>query len=113
MNFKIYTIIAALALPMAASAQNTERKLCDFESADAYRSIKVYDTWENSPFRNKSAEGNIQVVQNHLNDADPVRGFVPNPSHHILAVQRSRFGSNTFGALVGLSPRPRQCNTCT
>ena len=75
MNFKIYTIIAALALPMAASAQNTERKLCDFESADAYRSIKVYDTWENSPFRKNSVEGNIQVVQNHLNDADPVRGF--------------------------------------
>lgn len=79
MNFKIYTIIAALALPMAASAQNTERKLCDFESADAYRSIKVYDTWENSPFRNNSVEGNIQVVQNHLNDADPVRGLPPIP----------------------------------
>lgn len=111
MNFKIYTIIAALALPMAASAQNTERKLCDFESADAYRSIKVYDTWENSPFRNNSVEGNIQVVQNHLNDADPVRGFVPNPSHHILAVQRSRFGSNTFGALVGLKEPFAQTKT--
>lgn len=111
MNFKIYTIIAALALPMAASAQNTERKLCDFESADAYRSIKVYDTWENSPFRNNSVEGNIQVVQNHLNDADPVRGFVPNPSRHILAVQRSRFGSNTFGALVGLKEPFAQTKT--
>ena len=111
MNFKIYTIIAALALPMAASAQNTERKLCDFESAEAYRSIKVYDTWENSPFRNNSVEGNIQVVQNHLNDADPVRGFVPNPSRHILAVQRSRFGSNTFGALVGLKEPFAQTKT--
>lgn len=111
MNFKIYTIIAALALPMAASAQNTERKLCDFESADAYRSIKVYDTWENSPFRNNSVEGNIQVVQNHLNDADPVRGFAPNPSRHILAVQRSRFGSNTFGALVGLKEPFAQTKT--
>ena len=111
MNFKIYTIIAALVLPMAASAQNTERKLCDFESADAYRSIHVYDTWENSPFRNNSVEGNIQLVQNHLNDADPVRGFAPNPSRHILAVQRSRFGSNTFGALVGLKEPFAQTKT--
>lgn len=66
---------------------------------------------ENSPFRNKSVEGNIQVVQNHLNDADPVRGFAPNPSRHILAVQRSRFGSNTFGALVGLKEPFAQTKT--
>lgn len=111
MNFKIYTIIAALALPMAASAQNTERKLCDFESADAYRSIKVYDTWENSPFRNNAIPANIQVVDNHLDAADPVRGFVPNPSRYILAVQRSRFGSNTFGALVGLKEPFAQTKT--
>ena len=84
------------------SAQIAEQKLCDFESANSYTSISVYDTWENSPFRNGTLSGNARVVANHLTDIDPIRGFVPNPSSKILALQRSRFGSNTFGALVGL-----------
>lgn len=93
---------AALLFPLSLMAQTTERRLCDFESAGSYASIGVYDTWENSPFRNGGMKGNVKVVDNHLVAADSIRGFVPNASRRILALQRSRFGSNTFGALVGL-----------
>lgn len=93
----------AMWLSLAASAQTTDRKLCDFETNGACRSIGAYDTWESSPFRNGTLQGNVRIIDNHLTAPDPIRGFAPNPSKKILALQRSRFGSNTFGALVGLS----------
>ncbi len=92
----------AMSVSLAASAQTTDRKLCDFETSGAYASIGAYDTWEASPFRNGTLPANVRVVDNQLTNADPVRGFAPNPSKKVLALQRSRFGSNTFGALVGL-----------
>ena len=95
-------MLLALLSPLAVSAQNVEKNLCDFEADGSYVSVGVYDTWENSPFRDGRMSANVRVVNNHLTDADPVRGFVANPSAKILALQRSRFGSNTFGALVGL-----------
>ena len=93
----------AMWLSLAAAAQTTDRKLCDFETNGACRSIGAYDTWESSPFRNGTLQGNVRIIDNHLTAPDPIRGFAPNPSKKILALQRSRFGSNTFGALVGLS----------
>lgn len=107
MNCSRYTgklVALSLALLSAASlsAQMSEKKLCDFESANSYAPISVYDTWENSPFRNGTLAGNVRVVANHLTAADPMRGFAPNPSSKVLALQRSRFGSNTFGALLKL-----------
>jgi len=93
----------AMCLPLSVSAQSADHMLCDFEASNSYASIGAYDTWENSPFRNGETPANVRVISNHLTSADPVRGFVPNPSKKILALQRSRFGSNTFGALVGLS----------
>lgn len=93
----------AMWLSLAATAQTTDRKLCDFETNGACRSIGAYDTWESSPFRNGTLQGNVRIIDNHLTAPDPIRGFAPNPSKKILALQRSRFGSNTFGALVGLS----------
>lgn len=92
----------AMSVSLAASAQTTDRKLCDFETSGAYASIGAYDTWEASPFRNGTLPANVRVVDNQLTNPDPVRGFAPNPSKKVLALQRSRFGSNTFGALVGL-----------
>ena len=65
---------------------------------DDYKSIGVYDTWELSPFRTGVLEGNVQVVANHLYAATGV-----NRTGHILGIQRSRFGSNTFGARVDLN----------
>lgn len=100
---RLSSLALAMSLSLAASAQTTDRKLCDFETNGACLSIGAYDTWESSPFRNGTLQGNVRVVSNHLTAPDPVRGFAPNPSKKILALQRSRFGSNTFGALVGLS----------
>lgn len=99
---KLMLLSVMVGMSMSATAQNAERNLCDFESPESYASVSVYDTWENSPFRNNTISGNVRVVKNHLTGADSLRGFTPNASSHILALQRSRFGSNTFGALVGL-----------
>ncbi len=99
---KTLALSLAFFSSLSISAQTAEKKLCDFESTDSYASVGVYDTWENSPFRDGSVKGNVRVVANHQTAADPVRGFVPNPSSKILALQRSRFGSNTFGVLVAL-----------
>lgn len=95
-------MLLAMLSPLYVSAQSVEKNLCNFETTGSYVSIGVYDTWENSPFRNGTIPANVRVVNNHLTAADSVRGFVANPSARILALQRSRFGSNTFGALVGL-----------
>lgn len=67
----------------------------DFESPEQ-PSVGVYDTWTESPFMAGRLEGNVRVLCNHL--AVPGR----NESAHILGVQRSRCGSNTFGARIDL-----------
>lgn len=85
------------------SAQSTEEKICDFETPDSYASLGAYDTWENSPFHKSKIGGYAQVADNHLRYAEPARGYAPNPSRRILALRRSRYGSNTFGALIGLA----------
>ena len=97
-----YICLAGMLFPLCLSAQVQNTVLCDFESAESYKSVGVYDTWADSPFRTKKLNGNVQVVSNHLNAVDPVLGYAPDPSDKILGVQRSRFGSNTFGALVEL-----------
>lgn len=73
-----------------------------FEEQD-YKSLGVYDTWEASPFRTGVLNGNYAVIDNHLTYEDEQLGVAPNPSGKILAVQRSRFGSNTFGVRVDLN----------
>ena len=88
-------------VPLAMQAQN--QTICDFETADSYKKVSVYDTWTDSPFRTGRLKGNTKVVNNHLTDTDPILGYAPNTSSKILGVQRSRFGSNTFGALVELN----------
>ena len=62
----------------------------------------MYDNWEQSPFRSGQLRGNAAVVPNHLTQADELLGFAPNESANILALQRSRFGSNTFGVRIDL-----------
>lgn len=93
--------MAGIIFPMTIAAQQ-DKTLCDFENADSYASVGVYDTWEQSPFRTGKLKGNCQVVSNFLNQEDGQLGFAPNESSKILGVQRSRYGSNTFGALVEL-----------
>ena len=77
-------------MSITAFAQN----ILDFEDK-CYKSIGIYDSWVDSPFRTGIFEGNCAVIENHLKDES-------NPSDMILAVQRSRFGSNTFGVRVDL-----------
>ena len=100
MNIKIkkYTLIAAMALPLAAIAQTAS---VTFDTND-YKSVSVYDAWENSPFRNGTLKGNIAVIDNHLNQVDETLGEAVNSTEKILAIQRSRFGSNQFGARIDL-----------
>ena len=94
-----FLTVAAMALSLAAAAQTT----ITFDSAD-YGRLGVYDTWAESPFRTGQLEGNIAVVDNHLNSTADIYGLNPNASKKVLAVQRSRFGSNTFGASIELLP---------
>jgi hypothetical protein len=87
--------LAIAALALQASAQIT------FDTAD-YGEIGVYDTWEESPFRTGTLAGNAQVIDNCFN---ATTSGISNTTSKILGVQRSRFGSNTFGVKVGL-PTP-------
>lgn len=96
-----YMCLAGLFFPIAAMAQQ-DKTLCDFETPESYKSVRAYDTCPTSPFNLSKLTGNVQVVENDLNAEDSELGFAPNGSNYILGVQRSRYGSNTFGALVEL-----------
>ena len=90
-----YSILSlALGLSLTTGAQIA----INFEVQD-YKSLGVYDTWEASPFRTGQLQGNYAVVDNHLTAEEEMLGAAPNTSAKILAVQRSRFGSNTFGVM--------------
>ena len=84
-------------LSLTTSAQTT----ITFDSQD-YKSISVYDKWEESPFRTGALSGNAAVTQNPDVAVDEVMGVAPNPTGNVLALQRSRFGSNTFGVRIDL-----------
>lgn len=75
---------------MTAGAQTIK-----FENRD-YSALGVYDTWEASPFRTGKLKGNYAVVANPSVDE-------ANPSARVLAIQRSRYGSNTFGVRIDLN----------
>lgn len=99
MKIKQYIALAALTMPLAASAQS----VIDFEtSATQGASVSVFDTWENSPFRTGKLNGNIKVIDNPFKVVDEITGN-GNKSDKVLAFQRSRFGSSTFGARVELA----------
>ena len=72
-----------------------------FDTND-YASIGVYDAWENSPFRKGLLQGNVAVIDNPHTEVNEVLGEAPNPTAKVLAVQRSRYGSNQFGARIDL-----------
>lgn len=93
---KTALIILAALYAIAAAAQTK----ITFDSDD-YAGIGVYDTWEQSPFRlgTPRLRGDVEVIANRLN-ADTAG--VGNPSPKVLALRRSRFGSNTFGARIWL-----------
>ena len=86
---------AALVALMFASITVQAQSFAVGDNKD-YSAIGVYDTWEESPFRTGVLAGNVQVVQNPYYKGNNLTG-------HVLGIQRSRFGSNTFGARVDLS----------
>lgn len=97
MKRNLILTVAAMALSLSAAAQTT----ITFDRAD-YGRLGVYDSWAESPFRTGQLEGNFAVVENHLNTTADIYGLNPNTSRKVLAVQRSRYGSNTFGASIEL-----------
>lgn len=68
----------------------------DFENDCGYKSLGVYDVWEESPFRTGELKGNYAIV------ANPDVNVERNNSVKVLGAQRSRFGSNRFGVRVDL-----------
>lgn len=98
MKVKHYIALAALVTPLAAGAQS----VIDFETESGYTSLGVYDTWENSPFVKGTMKGNVKVIANPYKQTDDLAGDT-NMSEHVLAFQRSRFGSNTFGVDIALA----------
>lgn len=108
MKLDKYLALAACTLSLHTATAQT----ITFETKD-YKRVGVYDGWVDSPFRKNILQGNAQVIDNHLSAVDPLLGHAPNPSAKILGVQRSRLGSNTFGARIdlptplALSPTPK------
>lgn len=103
--FKKILSMAVAVLPLAANAQaNVDIK---FETQD-YKSVGVYDWWEGSPFREQNGQpaqlkGNCRVIANPFADEPDAA----NVSARVLALQRSRFGSNLFGARIDLNEDQR------
>lgn len=84
-------------------ATTAQKDLVLFDTKD-YEAVGVYDAWENSPFRDGRLEGNAAIVDNPYTDIDDeFLGYAPNTSPKVLAVQRSRYGSNQFGARIDLT----------
>lgn len=88
---------ALMFLSLTSSAQTT----ITFDSED-YKSISVYDKWEESPFRKGILTGNAAVTENPDVSVDEVLGVAPNSTGKVVALQRSRFGSNAFGVRIDL-----------
>lgn len=98
MKLKNIFAFALMVMPFMAMSQIN----ITFENQD-YKQLGVYDTWEASPFRTGELNGNYAVIDNHLKYDDEQLGIKPNSSDKILAIQRSRFGSNTFGVRIDLN----------
>ena len=93
-------LIGLVLLPSMVAAQHIT-----FESADEYKSIGVYDSWEQSPFRTNVLNGSnyVSLAANPDTEEKETPGVATNVSANVLAVQRSRYGSNTFGARIDLN----------
>lgn len=89
---------ALCALPLGAMAEIN----IDFESPEGYKSLGVYDVWEESPFRTGELTGNWAVTPNPDREVSEITGEVSNGSELVLGAQRSRFGSNRFGVRIDL-----------
>ncbi len=93
-----YILLAALlSAAVPAIAQTT----ISFDTED-YKSIGVYDQWEESPFRNNILTGNAGIADNPSKEVDAILGTAPNTTDKVVAVQRSRHAGNAFGVRIDL-----------
>lgn len=74
----------------------------DFESNSGFKSVSMYDVWEESPFRTGELKGNWALTANPDSEINEMLDYAPNPSATVLGAQRSRFGSNRFGVRIDL-----------
>ena len=88
---------ALMFFGLTAKAQTT----ITFDTED-YKSVGVYDMWEQSPFRTGVLAGNAAVADNPSTGVDAILGEAPNATGKALAFQRSRHGSNTYGVRIDL-----------
>ena len=96
---KKYLFSALMVIALSASAQVAS---ISFETQD-FKNVSVYDNWENSPFRKGTLHGNAKVVDNPNTNVDATLGTAPNPTAKVVAVERSKYGSNTFGVRIDLN----------
>ena len=99
MKKNIILSAALMFFGLTASAQTA----ITFDSED-YKSISVYDSWEESPFRAATPviDFDAAVVDNPDTAADAVLGVAPNATEKVVKLRRSRYGSNTFGVRIDL-----------
>ena len=93
-------IILSAALMFFGLTAQAQTKIT-FDSDD-YKAISVYDSWEKSPFRTGALQGNAAVASNPDTEIDAVLGTAPNATGKVVAFQRSRHGSNTYGVRIDL-----------
>lgn len=100
-----YISLLALALTITAQAQT----VISFETQD-YKKVGVYDSWEQSPFREDTVshtsrlQGNALVTDNFLKASyDSILGRIINSSDKIVGFQRSHYGSNLYGVRIDLN----------
>ena len=93
-------IILSAALMFFGLTAQAQTKIT-FDSDD-YKAISVYDSWEKSPFRTGALQGNAAVASNPDTEVDAVLGTAPNATGKVVAFQRSRHGSNTYGVRIDL-----------
>lgn len=106
----LFTVFMAWAQAFTPSLTGTMlmAQTIDFESTAGYSRLGVYDTWELSPFRTGaivSPDLYVGITDNPDTAPNPETEIAPNASAKVLAVQRSRFGSNTFGARIDLAEK--------
>lgn len=97
-RYILYFVFALL--PVAVAAQHIT-----FENMDEFRKLGVYDGWEQSPFRTGAIDGShfVKITANPNSDEQTAPGIATNASEKAVALQRSRYGSNTFGARIDLN----------
>lgn len=86
----ILSILSASMITVAGMAQTI-----NFEE-DNHKAISTYDYWVDSPFRTGQLAGQVEIIDN----PSPEEGV--NTTAKVLAFNRSRYGSNLYGARIDL-----------